>query len=111
MRRIKEKQLILSLSGSFTGSFSGSFIGDGSQLINVPLSAITGLELFRISTGSISASVSNTTDDLFKINDATNDIFIVKNTGVVVLQEQLTFPTSIAGGIMYSGSNFWVGIE
>jgi len=119
MLRIKEKQLDLILSGSFTGSFigsaqgdfSGSFQGDGSQLINIPASSISGLQLFRISSGSVSASVDNSSQNLFTISDSINDLFIVKNTGVVTFQNQTSLITPIEGGIMYSGSNFWLGFE
>ena len=42
-----------------TGSvFSGSFKGDGSQLINIPASGITGLNLSRIASGSVTASIA-----------------------------------------------------
>lgn len=118
-RRIKEKQLDLTLSGSFTGSFfgdsqgtfSGSFIGDGSELVDIPATSIVGLQLFQISSGSISASVDNSSTDIFKLNDETNDIFIIKDTGVIKIKEQQTEPNTVSGGIMYSGSNFWLGIE
>jgi hypothetical protein len=41
-----------------TGSFTGSFIGDGSQLTNIPSSGVTGLNLNKIISGSVSASIS-----------------------------------------------------
>ena len=41
-----------------TGSFTGSFIGDGSQLTNIPSSGVTGLNLSKIISGSVSASIS-----------------------------------------------------
>ena len=41
-----------------TGSVSGSFIGDGSGLYNIPASGVTGLELNKIVSGSVSASIS-----------------------------------------------------
>jgi hypothetical protein len=41
-----------------TGSFTGSFIGDGSQLTNIPASGVTGLNLNKIVSGSVSASIS-----------------------------------------------------
>jgi len=41
-----------------TGSFSGSFTGDGSALENIPSTAIVGLNLSQISSGSVSASIS-----------------------------------------------------
>jgi len=47
----------LALAGS--GSFSGSFSGSGANLSNIPASAIVGLNLSQISSGSYSASISD----------------------------------------------------
>lgn len=41
-----------------TGSFTGSHIGDGSGLYNIPASGVTGLNLDKIVSGSVSASIS-----------------------------------------------------
>jgi len=41
-----------------TGAFTGSFKGDGSQLYNIPSSGVTGLNLSKIISGSVSASIS-----------------------------------------------------
>jgi hypothetical protein len=41
-----------------TGSFTGSFIGDGTNLYNIPASGVTGLNLNKIISGSVSASIS-----------------------------------------------------
>jgi hypothetical protein len=46
-------------TGSYTtGAFTGSFIGDGSGLYNIPASGVTGLNLNKIVSGSVSASIS-----------------------------------------------------
>jgi hypothetical protein len=42
----------------YSGSFSGSFQGDGSGLINLSASAIVGLNLSQIASGSFTASIS-----------------------------------------------------
>jgi len=47
-------------TGSFTGQFSGSFSGSGTNLFNIPASGIVGLNLSQISSGSYSASISET---------------------------------------------------
>ena len=39
-------------------SFSGSFSGSGADLYNIPASGITGLNLSQISSGTVSASIS-----------------------------------------------------
>jgi hypothetical protein len=41
-----------------TGAFTGSFIGDGIGLYNIPASGVTGLNLNKIISGSVSASIS-----------------------------------------------------
>ena len=41
-----------------TGSFTGSFTGDGTNLDNIPASGVTGLNLNKIISGSVSASIS-----------------------------------------------------
>jgi len=47
------------LTDNVTASFfTGSFIGDGYGLYNIPASGVTGLELYKITSGSVSASIS-----------------------------------------------------
>ncbi len=60
MSLIKSSQIDqpVNLSGSFIGEFSGSFSGSGAGLSDIPASAITGLNLSQISSGSVSASIS-----------------------------------------------------
>ena len=47
------------------GTISGSFVGDGAGLYNVPASGVTGLQLDRIVSGSVSASLE---DGILKVN-------------------------------------------
>ena len=46
-------------TGSFIGEFSGSFSGSGTNLFDIPASAIIGLNLSQITSGSYSASISD----------------------------------------------------
>ena len=60
-----------SFSGSFSsGSFSGSFFGNGSGLTDISASSIVGLDLSKIASGSVTASISPNTG--FKINTNTS---------------------------------------
>ena len=52
-----------------TGSMTGSFKGDGSGLYNIPASGVTGLELNKIVSGSVSASIQS--DGTFRVNGDT----------------------------------------
>ena len=75
-------------TGSYTtGSFTGSFKGDGSNLYNIPASGVTGLNLNKIISGSVSASISP--NNGFEIN--TN----VKIDGILIAKEfHTTYVTS-----------------
>jgi hypothetical protein len=66
MALVNSKQLRKPISGSFTGSFAG----DGSSLVNIPASGITGLNLSQIASGSLTASISPSTG--FKVNTNTS---------------------------------------
>jgi hypothetical protein len=52
-----------------TGTISGSFTGDGGGLYNIPASGVTGLELNKIVSGSVSASIQS--DGTFRVNGDT----------------------------------------
>lgn len=113
-----------------SGSFSGSFYGDGSGLTNLSINST------QISSGSVSASVSPT-GNLFLIKSAsaeffkitsdtttiTNNVFLIKNkldqTTFSVSESIVYFTTqsniltgsTIAGGMYFTSSSFYVGLE
>jgi hypothetical protein len=67
---------------------------------------------FRISTGSISASV-NIGSTIFLIKSASTDILSINNTGIVTLvtqSSQLTTPAP-NGGIYFTSTAFFVGLD
>lgn len=71
-------------TGSFTGRFSGSFSGSGADLSNIPASAIVGLNLSRISSGSVTASVSPT-GTIFTVASSSVNILSVSSSGMMTL--------------------------
>lgn len=128
MALIQSSQIQYPLSGSF----SGSFYGDGSGLTN-----LTGLNSFQIASGSVSASV-NISGNIFLIKSSSvnfltitsntttlqNDLFLIKNssgqTTFIVSQSivyyatqsaPLSNATALAGGIYFTSSSFYVGLE
>lgn len=135
MALLNSKQLRKPISGSFTGSFSG----DGSGLVNISASNVVGLSLFQIATGSVSASVSIDSTNLFLINSGSNpyfsidqnstttlnsNLFIIKNfitqqavltisQSVVQFATQSLNPTGTtnAGSIWFTSSSMYVGLE
>jgi len=117
-RRFKGKQLNkplqidgdLSITGSLivTGVVTGSFYGDGSGLTNINVSDLT---LFQIVSGSTSARVDVGNGDLFIVKKSGIELFKVNNNGVVIYNDRQDTPPFVYGGIMYSSSNFWVGLD
>jgi hypothetical protein len=95
-----------SLTGSFTGissgsfvgigsgSFSGSFQGDGAGLTNVPASGIVGLNLSRVSTGSVTASVAPA-GNLFTVSSGSNNYFTVSGSRITIGSGSLFVSQSI----------------
>jgi hypothetical protein len=108
-----------------SGSFSGSFAGDGSELTNIPASGITGLNLSRIASGSVTASIAPNKG--FEVNtnitasaniSASGNIFANKiglGTSTPDFTIEAALPTSdvyfngkdIGKGINYATSQNW----
>ena len=112
MALIKPEQL---RSGFF--EITGSLFGTSSYS-NYALTASYALNgggngtPFRISTGSISASV-DIGSTIFLIKSASRDILSIDNTGIITLSTQSTTLTSPApnGGIYFTSTSFFVGLD
>lgn len=65
------------------------FSGSGAGLFNIPATGITGLNLSRVATGSISASVL-TGGNSFVLNNGGTNLFTVSNTGLGTFNNGLT---------------------
>ena len=87
--------LAVSLAGGTSGSFTGSFAGDGSGLTSIPASGITGLNLSRTATGSVSASVNVGTTN-FEIVSGSSSLLSLDYTGKLVVSKSVNagIPTS-----------------
>lgn len=79
-----------SLTGIGSGSFSGSFEGDGGNLTNVPASSIVGLNLSRIASGSVSASIGVDSTAL-QLVSASNTLATFNNQGGLTLTNTASF--------------------
>jgi hypothetical protein len=130
MALVNSKQLRKPVSGSFTGSFAG----DGSGLTN-----LSGVNLFQIVTGSVTASVSIGSTNLFLIKSGSNthfsidqdskttlnsNLFIIRNfttqqavltvsQSIVQFATQSSNPTgtTLAGSIWFTSASMYVGLE
>ena len=94
------------VGGSFSGSFSGSFQGNGSGLTNISASAIVGLNLSQIATGSVSASVSTSTASFQVASGSTNFLFVSSSGNIGI---GTTTPTSAK--LQVSGLTSALGIQ
>ena len=102
---------------SITGSLnvSGGYIsGDGQGLYNVPASGVTGLQLNRISDGSVTASISQTDGFNVSTNSAITGSLSV--SGNLILSGSLTDATGSTGSsnqlLSTDGSNvYWTTFD
>jgi hypothetical protein len=118
MAIIKPSQLA---SGSY--NITGSLFGT-SSFANYATFALTasyalngsggggGGDPFRITTGSISASV-NVGPTIFLITQNDIPVLTVSQSGVVIFATQSVNPTGIApnGGIYFTSSSFFIGLD
>ena len=105
MANLKSKQLasLLTFTTASIDVVSGSLIPDAANLYSVGSSTLPyksgSFQNLDVSEGG-QATITN----LF-VTD------ISRFTGSIVLKEQSTTPTAQAGGLMYSGSNFYLGFN
>ena len=85
-----------------TGSFTGSFKGDGSNLYNIPATGVTGLQLDKIASGAVTASVSS---NGFNINSnvAITGSIVASGTSLVSGSSQVNI-TGTTGYSTFSSS-------
>ena len=105
MAKTKSKQLanLMTFTTASIDVVSGSLIPDAANLYSVGSSTLPYLSgsfenLDVTSTGQVKIS------NLFVAD-------VSHFTGSLLLKEQTTSPTAQAGGIMYSGSNFYLGLD
>jgi hypothetical protein len=100
----------LVVTDGVSGSFSGSFEGDGSGLTGIPSSAITGLQLFRISSGSVSASVDVDSTSIFNVISSSAELLKLDSTGTLTLQGDIVAENYIiSSSVTYMTQSFSSG--
>jgi hypothetical protein len=93
------------LVGDVTASiFTGSFKGNGSGLYDIPASGVTGLELFKIVSGSVSASISP--DRGFEVNTDTTITGSINVSGSINLSSDVT-ASNISSSFIGDGSRLY----
>ena len=100
----------LVVTDGVSGSFSGSFEGDGSGLTGIPSSAITGLQLFRITSGSISASVNVDSNSIFNVISSSSELLKLDSTGTLTLRGDIVAENYIiSSSVTYMTQSFSSG--
>ena len=105
MANLKSKQLasLLAFTTASIDVVSGSLIPDAANLYNIGSSTVPYL------SGSFTNLDVSSTGQVQITNLFVTDVS--RFTGSIVLKEQSTTPTAQAGGLMYSGSNFYLGFD
>jgi len=100
----------LVVTDGVSGSFSGSFEGDGSGLTGIPSSAITGLQLFRITSGSVSASVNVDSISIFNVISSSAELLKLDSNGTLTLQGDIVAENYIiSSSVTYMTQSFSSG--
>jgi len=100
----------LVVTDGVSGSFSGSFEGDGSGLTGIPSSAITGLQLFRITSGSVSASVNVDSTSIFNVISSSSELLKLDSNGTLTLQGDVVAENYIiSSSVTYMTQSFSSG--
>jgi hypothetical protein len=97
---IAQNNSVVTGSLTVTQGISGSFSGSGANLNSIPASAILGLNLSQIATGSVTASVSLSQ---FSVVSGSSTEFIVTGTGIT-LGSAITDVHRVTGSLNISGS-------
>jgi len=110
----------LQFSGSILGSFTGSLQGTASNATSASFALTASYALnagetgtpFRISTGSISASV-DVGQNIFIITKNNIPVLTVSQSGVVIFSTQSQELTDSApnGAIYFTSASFYVGLD
>ena len=100
----------LVVTDGVSGSFSGSFEGDGSGLTGIPSSAISGLQLFRITSGSVSASVNIDSTSIFNVISSSAELLKLDSNGTLTLQGDIVAENYIiSSSVTYMTQSFSSG--
>jgi len=105
MANLKSKQLaeLMTFTTASIDVVSGSLIPDSANLYNI------GSSTLPYNSGSFQNLDVASTGQVKITNLFVSDIS--RFTGSIVLKEQTTTPTVQEGGLMYSGSNFYLGFD
>jgi hypothetical protein len=100
-------------SGNATGSQALTYRNDTVSLTGSLSITNTNGSFAFVQNQGVVLSMESTVDDFFIIKNRTSNetLFKINSSGTIVLRDQLTTPQAYSGGLIYSASNFYVGLE
>jgi hypothetical protein len=100
-------------SGNTTGSQALTYRNDTVSLTGSLSITNTNGSFAFVQNQGVVLSMESTVDDFFIIKNRTSNetLFKINSSGTIVLRDQLTTPQAYSGGLIYSASNFYVGME
>jgi hypothetical protein len=100
-------------SGNATGSQALTYRNDTVSLTGSLSITNTNGSFAFVQNQGVVLSMESTVDDFFIIKNRTSNetLFKINSSGTIVLRDQLTTPQAYSGGLIYSASNFYVGME
>jgi hypothetical protein len=100
-------------SGIATGSQALTYRNDTVSLTGSLSITNTNGSFAFVQNQGVVLSMESTVDDFFIIKNRTSNetLFKINSSGTIVLRNQLTTPQAYSGGLIYSASNFYVGLE
>ena len=100
-------------SGNATASLALTYRNDTVSLTGSLSITNTSGSFAFVQNQGIVLSMESTVDDFFIIKNRTSNetLFKINSSGTIVLRDQLTTPQAYSGGLIYSASNFYVGLE
>jgi hypothetical protein len=100
-------------SGIATGSQALTYRNDTVSLTGSLSITNTNGSFAFVQNQGIVLSMESTVDDFFIIKNRTSNetLFKINSSGTIVLRDQPTTPQAYSGGLIYSASNFYVGLE
>ena len=64
-----------------------------------------------IASSRVNITPINNNEDIITVNSGSNVPLIVNSEGLIVLDEYTYTPNAIVGGLLYSGSEFYLGLQ
>ena len=94
---------------AFRKSDNKLYRDDGTD--DIELLDLNLLDNFASGERLVYTSSSLTSGDIFTLNNVSTELFSIDYQGVLKLKTQASAPSAVTGGVYFSGSQVYIGIE